>query len=188
MTLSTIPYSHFFKKIIVMSILTSLLSACATHSKPHITTVEQVDLHQFMGDWYVIAAIPTFIETKSYNAIERYTLNQDGTINTTFTFNKGSLDGPIKTYNPKGYVVAGTGNALWGMQFIWPFKSQYKIAYLDAQYSQTIIARDARDYVWIMARSPDITNSEYEKLVQIVKNIGYDVTNLRKVPHNQSKQ
>lgn len=178
--------SYFFTKLIFMSILTSLLSACATNSQPHITTVEKVELNKFMGNWYVIAAIPTFIETASYNAIESYALNKDGTINTTFTFNKGSLDGPIKTYNPKGFVVEGTGNALWGMQFIWPFKSQYKIAYLSENYTQTIIARDARDYVWIMARTPQIADAEYEKLVQIVKNIGYDVTNLRKVPHNRS--
>ena len=36
--------------------------------------VKQVDLDRFMGDWYVIANIPTFIEKDAYNAIETYRL------------------------------------------------------------------------------------------------------------------
>ena len=39
-----------------------------------------VDLDRFMGDWYVIANIPTAIETEAYNAIESYRLDDDGTI------------------------------------------------------------------------------------------------------------
>ena len=136
-----------------------------------------------MGDWYVIAVIPTFIETDAYNAVESYVLNKDGSIKTTFTFNKGSLTGPKKVYEPKGFVVENTGNALWGMQFIWPIKAEYRIAYLNEDYTQTIIARNARDYVWIMARSPTISAEDDEKLVAFVKKLGYDTQQLRRVPH-----
>ena len=94
------------------------------------------------------------------------------------------MDGPVKTYQPTGFVVKNTGNALWGMQFIWPIKAEYKIAYLDDNYSQTIIARNARDYVWIMARTPSISDTEYTKLREFVANLGYDLNQLRKVPHN----
>ena len=41
-------------------------------------TVEFVDLERFMGDWYVIANIPTFIEKGATNAIESYKLMDDG--------------------------------------------------------------------------------------------------------------
>lgn len=170
-----------------MSILASILSACATNKLPPIATVPQVDLPKFMGDWYVIAAIPTMIETKSFNAIENYKLNLDGTIATTFTFNKGSLDGEFKTYQPRGFVIENSGNALWGMQFIWPIKAEYRIAYINEDYSQTIIARNARDYVWIMARTPQISEDEYKKLTSFVSNLGYDLTKLRQVPHNPTK-
>ena len=57
-----------------------------------IHTVEKVDLNRFMGDWYVIANIPTFIEKDAYNAIETYRLEDDGTVATTFRFNTGSMD------------------------------------------------------------------------------------------------
>jgi apolipoprotein D and lipocalin family protein len=138
-----------------------------------------------MGDWYVIAAIPTAIETESYNAIENYSLKDDGTIATTFTFNKGSLNGPKKRYEPHGFVVKNSGNATWGMQFIWPIKAEYLIAYLDENYTQTVIARNARDYVWIMARSPKISEDDYRKLTTLVKSLGYDTSKLREVPHHQ---
>lgn len=178
---------HFsiMKRVCLMSLLASILSACASNKLPPIATVPEVNINQFMGDWYVIAAIPTAIETESYNAIENYTLDKDGTIATTFTFNKGSLNGPQKKYEPRGFVIDNTGNALWGMQFIWPIKAEYRITYLKADYSQTIVARNARDYVWIMARSPAISDEDYNHLRKIVADYGYDVNKLRKVPHNK---
>ena len=135
-----------------------------------------------MGDWYVIACIPTVIETEAYNAIESYQLEKDGSINTTFVFRKAGFDGPEKRYNPRGFVVENTGNSVWGMQFLWPFKSEYIIAYLDQDYNNTIIARNARDYVWIMARTPRINDSQYQELTKKVANLGYDLSKLIKVP------
>ncbi|HEY9276967.1 MAG TPA: lipocalin family protein [Methylotenera sp.] len=169
-----------------MTILTSLFCACASNQKPQIATVPQVDIQRFMGPWYVIAAIPTAIETESFNAIESYKLDDDGTIATTFTFNKGSLDGKVKTYNPRGFVVENTGNARWGMQFIWPIKAEYLIAHVDENYSETIIARNARDYVWIMARTPHLSEEAYQALVKKVSDMGYDMQKLRRVPHNKA--
>jgi len=173
-----------FKKLLMMTFFANLLAGCASTAQPPIATAAQVDLPKFMGAWYVIAAIPTAIETESYNAVESYQLNKDGTIATTFTFNKGSLDGALKTYEPKGFVVENSGNARWGMQFVWPIKAEYLIAYLDEAYTKTIIARNARDYVWIMARQAHLSDDEYAALVQKVADMGYDTAKLRKVPHN----
>jgi apolipoprotein D and lipocalin family protein len=159
-----------------------LLSACQTTVRPPVSVVPQVDLQRFMGDWYVIANIPTFIEKGAHNAIESYRLDSDGSIATTFTFRQDGFDGKAKRHEPRGFVVAGSGNAVWGMRFIWPFKSDYRIAYLDASYTQTIIAREARDYVWIMARTPTIAEVDYQQLVGLVAAQGYNVSKLQRVP------
>lgn len=158
-----------------------LLTGCAT-TLPPLKTVEKVDLERFMGTWYVIACIPTFIETEAYNAIEDYRLEPNGTIATTFTFNKGGFDGPLKRYTPRGFVVDRETNATWGMQFIWPFKSEYLITFLAPEYSQTVIGRNKRDYVWIMARTPQIPEADYQSLLKELSDQGYDLTKLRKVP------
>ncbi|MGB1683066.1 MAG: lipocalin family protein [Arenicellales bacterium] len=144
--------------------------------------VEYVDLDRFMGPWYVIASTPTFIDKESYNAIERYDLNKDGTIQTTFTFYKGGFDGPLKTYRPKGFVKPDGSNAVWGMQFIWPIKADYQIVYLDEGYSRVIVAREKRDLVWLMAREPSISESEYRELMDRIIALGYDEASLRLTP------
>jgi apolipoprotein D and lipocalin family protein len=156
------------------------MNSCS--SLPPIKTVNYVDLERFMGDWYVIACIPTLIEQDIYNAVESYQLNQDGTIQTTFTFKKGGFDGKPKKYEPKGFVVPNTGNALWGMQFIWPIKAEYRIVELDQDYQNTIIARNARDYVWLMSRQPKISDDQYNRYVLKINEMGYDVSKLVKVP------
>ena len=46
---------------LIVSLLSVLgLSACSSQHPP-MKTVDYVDLNRFMGDWYVIAAIPTFL-------------------------------------------------------------------------------------------------------------------------------
>jgi len=151
-------------------------------SRPRLKTVEKVDIQRFMGAWYVIAAIPTSIEKEAYNAIETYSLNAKGQVDTVFTFNKGAFDGPAKRYTPRGFIKDKVNNSTWGMRFIWPFKSEFLITYLDESYSQTIISRNKRDFVWIMARTPEIPEADYEKLLLVLTAQGYDLTKLRKVP------
>ena len=154
---------------------------------PPLKTVDRVDIHGFMGTWYVIASIPTYIETEAYNGVETYTLNPDGSIDTVFTFNKGGFDGPPKRYNPRGFIIDKVNNSTWGMQFIWPFKAEYLITELNADFSQTIISRNKRDYVWIMARTPQIRESDYQRLVQLISEQGYDLSKLRQVPQKWPK-
>jgi apolipoprotein D and lipocalin family protein len=135
-----------------------------------------------MGDWYVIANIPTFIEKGAHNAVESYRLEPDGTIATTFTFREGSFGGPLKRYTPTGFVLDKESNAVWGMRFIWPIKADYRIAYLSPDYTQTVIAREARDYVWIMARTPSIPEADFRAILAFLGREGYDTAKIEKVP------
>ena len=176
------------KKLLVVTMtLFAILTGCATQ-QPAIKPVSKVDIPRFMGDWYVVGVIPTSIETEAFNPVENYALDKDGTINTTFTFNKGSLTGTKKTYNPRGFVKAETNNAVWGMQFIWPIKAEYIIAHLDENYTKTIIARNARDYVWIMSRTPNLPAEEFNQLKKRVSDMGYDMSKLIQPQHNSKAQ
>jgi apolipoprotein D and lipocalin family protein len=149
---------------------------------PPLTIVPKVDLDRFMGDWYVIANIPTFIEKGAHNAVESYQLAADGTIETTFTFRADGFDGPEKRYTPRGFVLDRESNAIWGMQFVWPIKADYRIVYLSPDYSQTVIGRMARDYVWVMARTPSIPEADYARIVELVGSLGYDTSLIQRVP------
>lgn len=155
---------------------------------PPIRTVDSVDLNQFMGDWYVIGSLPTVFEKDVYNGIESYRLSKDGIIETTFTFNKGNFDGPVKTYRPRAFVRDTTSNSVWDMQFVWPFKAEYRIIYLNDDYTQTVIGRTKRDYVWIMARTPSIPKVDYDRLIEFIASQGYDISKIKKVPQREGTE
>jgi len=177
------------KKLLLTLFISFSLIGCATNQmlvgssiKP-MPVVDYVDLDRFMGNWYVIATIPTFLERDAYNSVETYRRDNDGSIATTFTFNKGSLNGPTKIYRPRGFIKDRLTNAIWDMQFVWPIKADYRIVYLDDNYQQTIIGRTSRDYVWIMARTPTISQEDYSSLVALVDSLGYDLNALKKTIH-----
>lgn len=177
----------------VMRCVRNLLAACAlcllagtacAASLPPIQPVAHVDLQRFMGKWYLIATIPTSYGKDAYNAVETYRLQKNGTIHTTFDFHEGGFDGPYKHIHSTGYVTPHTGNAVWGVQVFWPFKAQYIVAYLKPNYSEMIVARDRRDYVWVFARTPRVSPSDYATLIAQVGAMGYEGSNLRKVPQH----
>ncbi len=172
--------NHIIRATLLASSL--VLGACQSKPQAPLATVPKVDLQRYMGDWYVIANIPTFIEKGAHNAIESYRLDTDGTIAVTFTFRDGAFDGKEKRYTPRGFVRDATTNALWGMQFMWPIKADFRITYVADDYTQTIISRQQRDYVWIMARTPTLPEADYQRLLKIVETQGYDVRQVRKVP------
>ena len=84
---------NIFKRVrpFIFSIFLTMLFNCEgimskERNEKIMKTVDYVDLEKFMGDWYVIANIPTFIEKGAVNAIESYQLDSNGRVKTTFTF------------------------------------------------------------------------------------------------------
>lgn len=158
------------------------MTGCST--RPPMQTVSRVDLDRFMGDWYVISHIPTWIERDAYDAVESYELGAGGRIETTFTFHKGGFDGPRKVYTPVGFVTDDPSNAEWRMQFVWPLKSEYLIIQLADDYSTTVIGRTKRDYAWIMSRTPGLDADRYDELENLLAERGYDTGKIRRVPQS----
>lgn len=164
-----------------LSLLLVLLTGCHTPLPP-IRTMPKVDIQRFMGPWYVVANIPTWVEEGAHNAVESYRLDKDGSIATTFTFREGSFEGPERRYEPRGFIVDGVSNAIWEMQFFWPIRSDYRIVYLSEDYSETIIGREARDFVWIMARQPVLSEDRMNALITLAAREGYNPLKIQRVP------
>ena len=170
------------KTFVALSTLAAL-AGCATQPPAGlapVTLVQNVDLPRFMGDWYVIASIPTWFERDAHNPKDSYRLDPDGTIPTTFSFNADSTDGPLKTYGSRGYVLDPATHAVWGQQYVWPIKADYRISYLSPDYTRTVVTREKRDYVWIMARTPTIPEAELQRLIAFVGTQGYDTGKLQR--------
>lgn len=144
--------------------------------------MSHVDLGRYMGNWYVIASIPTRFGSDGYNPVESYRLEPDGSVCTSFRFRKGSFNGPLKKIHSVATVVPGRGDAEWRVHLFWLLREQYIVAWLAPDYSAVIVARDARDYMWLMARSPQMAPAEYHQLLVRVAAMGYDLSKVRKSP------
>ena len=160
-----------------------LASSCSTTS--YYNTVEKVDLPKFMGNWYVLAGRFTFLENDVHNAIEKYSWNEkENRIEVDFTYNKGSLNGEKKSLPQKAWVENTTTNAHWKVSPLWPFKFDYLIIDLAADYSWTAIGVPSQKYLWIMARSPKNSDATIREAVKRLQARSYNSDDLVLVPHN----
>lgn len=140
-----------------------------------------------MGDWYVIANIPTVFEKGAHNAKDHDELAAEGTIPTTFTYNADAPDGAQKHDESRGHVLDTASNAVWGQQYVWPIKADYRISWVPDDYRLTVITREKRDHVWIMARTPTISDTDFNRLVAFVGAQGYDTAKLVHVPQDATR-
>ncbi|MCX7836321.1 MAG: lipocalin family protein [bacterium] len=144
--------------------------------------VPKVDLERFMGDWYVIANIPTFLEKGAVNGIERYRLRSDGDIEISYTFFQDSVRGKRKQFKARGFVVNRQTNSEWRVQFIWPIKLPYYVIELDTAYTFTVIGVPNRKYVWLMSRTPNPEDSVVTNAIEGLRKHGYDPKRVLPVP------
>jgi apolipoprotein D and lipocalin family protein len=172
------------KTILIVFVMFSLAS-CSSSQRP-LKTVPYVDLSRFMGDWYVIANIPTFIEKDAYNALETYQWNEkEQRIDVLFKFNKGDFNGEQKVYTQKAFIFDSKTNAEWRIQFFWPFKFPYLIIDLAPDYSYTVIGVPNRSYVWIMARTPQLNENLYLQILARLREQGYETSLIQSVPQQK---
>lgn len=149
-----------------------------------------VDLQRFMGRWYVIASIPIhvpllpmFSEKGAHNGVETYRLEPDGTIRTTYSFRRGSFDGPEAVFTPQARVANAPVNSEWRMKFAWYVPAaDYLILHVDPDYQRTVIGVPDRKYVWIMSRTPTMPTAEYDQLIATLRASGYDRKRIEPVP------
>ena len=185
------------RNLLFAVVSTVLFSACGgVQLKPDSTVplAKDVDLTRYMGDWYVIAHIPTDRDATSHNATENYKLNADGSIATTYRNRLDGFGGKKKLLTPTAFVVPKTGNALWGMRFQlpgtripWPLQYEYRVAHIDAPndsapYAQTIIARSQKDFLWLFSRTPTMSDADLARYTRLIASWGYDVSKLARVP------
>ena len=147
--------------------------------------VNNLDIEKFMGKWFVIALVPNMIEKGATNSSDTYALNNDGTIDITYDAIK---DGKERQIKQKGNVIDKSSNAEWTIQMRKPFvpfmKFPFKIVYVDENYEYMAVGYPKNTMGWIMGRSSQISNEDYDKIMSSLIDLGYTKDQFEFVEHN----
>ncbi len=181
-----LPAATFSRSTLLVAVaalgLLGSVTGCATKlPKPLLRTVPYVDLDRYAGRWYVIANIPYFLEKGKVASYDTYTKRPDGKFDNTFTFRKGSLTAPEKSWHGKAKIENTATNAEWSVQFIWPISTPYLVIDLDPDYKWAVVGHPSRDLFWILARERQLPDDVYAGILQRAATQGYDPSRVVKV-------
>ncbi len=146
---------------------------------PEPSTVEKVDLERYAGTWYEIARFPNSFQEGCANTTATYTLRDDGRVG---VLNRCLRDGEVDTATGYAEVVDPKTRSKLEVTFFWPFSGDYWIVDLADDYSYAAVADPGRDYLWILSRTPTLPKATYERIVEGLREQGFEVGRLERTP------
>ncbi|GAB4121105.1 MAG: lipocalin family protein [Wenzhouxiangellaceae bacterium] len=172
-----------FLTLLLASLLTQGCAIVFPGNRGHgpLQTVEYVDLQRYSGEWYVIANIPYFGESGNVESRAIYAPREDGRLDDIYLY-RDDFGAELERMEGVAWVKDETSNAHWKVRFYWPLTFDYHIIALDDDYQHVAVAHPTREYGWIMARQPRISDSDYQALLQVFADQGYDTAEFMRVP------
>ncbi len=165
---------------LIMSML-SFLSSCGNKEYP-LEVVEEVNLRLYRGLWYEIASFPqSFQKGCSCTRAEYIPMNDYILVRNQCWI---AEDKKWKMSEGKAFVVPESNNAKLEVQFFWPFKGKYWIIMLATDYSYAVVGHPNRDYLWILARQPEMPDLLYDDIVRTAASKGFDTSRLVRTLHD----
>jgi apolipoprotein D and lipocalin family protein len=145
---------------------------------PPLETVHHVELSRYLGTWYEIANFPQSFQRGCTATTATYTLRDDGEIDVLNRCRQGSIDGEEKTALGRARVVDRQTTAKLEVSFFRPFWGDYWIINLADDYSHAVVGHPDRDYLWILARNPEMPEPTYQGIVARLQAQGYETSRL----------
>lgn len=150
-----------------------------------VKTVPAVDLKRYAGKWYEIAKIPNSFQKKCLSGTSaEYSARDDGTIAVT---NRCKTAEGIDEAQGVARVVPGSNNSKLEVRFAPAWLSwipmvwgDYWIIDLDEQYTLATVGSPSREYLWLLARTPTISDEQYENALNNATKQGFDTSRVVK--------
>jgi apolipoprotein D and lipocalin family protein len=150
-------------------------------SNPPLQAVAHVDLARYTGRWYEIARYPNRFERSCVSDVTAtYTQLPDGRIEVVNSCR--NTDGREKASKGKAWVTDTITNAKLKVMFFWPFSGKYWVIDLAPDYSYAVVGEPGRDYLWILSRTPQMSDATYGEILVGIRQRGYDPGKLLKTP------
>ncbi|WP_020482240.1 lipocalin family protein [Methylomonas sp. MK1] len=156
----------------VSIILLSLLCGC-TGIPEGVKVIDGFELERYLGTWYEIARLDHSFERGLTDISAEYSLRDDGGVR---VLNSGydAEQGQRKIAEGKAYFIDKPDIGRLKVSFFGPFYGAYNIIALDKTgYRYVMIAGPDRDYLWILARSPELETSIRQELINQAKALGF---------------
>ena len=151
----------------------ALAAGCVSGPKVDNTPVAALDLNRYLGEWYEIARFDHSFERGVEQAKANYTQNADGTIKVV---NSGIKNGKPKTAVGKGKATDTPG--LLRVSFFGPFYADYRVMLIDKDYTRALVGSGSADYLWILSRTPGLSETAKSEFLAEAQRRGYDTGEL----------
>ena len=155
------------KAIFVLSL--ALAAGCVSGPKVDNTPVAALDLNRYLGEWYEIARFDHSFERGVEQAKANYAQNADGTIKVV---NTGVKAGKQKTAIGKGKTTDTPG--FLRVSFFGPFYADYRVMLIDEDYTYALVGSGGADYIWLLSRTPGLSETAKSELLVEARRRGYD--------------
>ena len=171
-------------RVVVVVAGLHLVTAC-TGLPEGIKPVTDFDADAYMGRWYEIARLDHSFERGQSNVTADYALQDDGTLS---VLNRG-YDEAEGEWREASAVARFAGPANVGhleVSFFQPLYASYVIFELADDGSHAYITGHNRDYLWLLARTPQVTDEVRQAFVQRVSDLGFASDALIWVDHDKN--
>lgn len=175
------------KKLLLLIASAATLVSCMPNTLPNpgFNTVASVDQGKYTGTWYEVASIPQFFSLGCHNTTATYTALDNGIIQVENKCRLGSFGGPLNYIKGKAKAVDNT-NAKLNVTFVNTFGpgSNYWIIELASDYSYSVVSDPSRNTLFILSRTPRMSNVLLEDIFERLEMMGFDVTRIKMTPQN----
>jgi apolipoprotein D and lipocalin family protein len=160
-----------------------LLSGCVGVPEG-VEPVTGLDRDRYLGKWYEIARLDHRFERGMTHVSATYTAREDGGID---VLNRG-YGMPEERWSEatgKAYSVGEPDVGHLKVSFFGPFYGSYVIFELDEAYTYAFVCGPNTDYLWLLARTPEVSSELQEHFTERVRQLGFDADGLIWVDQRQ---
>uniref|UniRef100_A0A7C1X7F1 Outer membrane lipoprotein Blc n=1 Tax=Pseudomonas graminis TaxID=158627 RepID=A0A7C1X7F1_9PSED len=163
------------------------LAGCAVKSESESMapkTVDHVDLKRYQGTWYEVARLPMFFQRNCAQSEAHYTLKDDGNIAVTNRCRtiEDKWEEASGTASPQ---IQGKTDKLWVVFDNWfsnlfpgVAKGDYWVLYVSPDYKVALVGSPSRKFLWLLSRTPQVSDSVRNDMLMRAQQQGYDTTKL----------
>ena len=152
------------------------------------TTVDSVDLKKYAGTWYEIGRLPMYFQRNCASDVTAtYIEKTDGSgikvINQCKAQDGSAItaEGLAKPADASGSKLKVTFLPSW-IRWLPVGRADYWVLARDADYKTALVGTPDKDYLWLLARSPNVSQETYAKYRQIAQKQGYDLKEFKLTP------